>query len=324
MARSGRNTIFTYLPQILRIEETGLFIIFLLLSSLIWLVYSMDKYYHISLPVKVIYKNLPAARSLGMDTPDTMVISGKAKGFYLLRQWNKKSTTFITLDFANSASKKSIGSSELLAMIDAQLPAIRVEDVFPEMVLLSNESRKKAKIPLDYSSAFSFYSPYAMKSLSLEPDSITITASAAILDTILSWPLLPSATKDIKGDMKGYLMTAKSNSPNISLSHDSVQYSLKVDEMVEENLDIKIITKNVPDNVKVVIYPAKVNLTYQRLLSSSQSFTQEDFSVVADFQVADLKNGSQLPLKITRKPTGVGRTSLQPSIIDYIIYKNPQ
>gem|GEM_PF-5533389 len=301
-----------------------MFIIFLLLSSLIWLLHSMNKYYHISLPVKVVYKNLPASRSLGADTPDTMIISGKAKGFYLLRQWNKKNTTAITLDFAHSTSKKSIGSSELLVMIDAQLPAIRVEDVFPELVLLSNDTRKKGKIPVDYSSAFSFDSPFALKSLTLVPDSITITASAATLDTIVSWPLLPLAMKKISTDMKGYLMTTKSSSPNITLSHDSVLFNLKVDEMVEENLDIKITPKNVPDNMKVVIYPTKIKLTYQRLLSTSQAFVSEDFSVVADFQYADLKNGSQLPLKITRKPMGVGRTTLQPSIIDYIIYRNPQ
>ncbi len=320
--KSRRNSVFSFLPQFFKIEEKKLFLFFLLLSSFIWLLTSLDKYYPLIITTKILYKNIPQNLSVNIKSADTLVVKGFAKGFYhLQKKWNPK-PEIIEINFDESINKRSFKFADLEAIVESQLPYFNVTALLPAVISLETEKRNSAIIPVYY--------PYNNKddksnkifSFTFSPDSIKVLADDRVLDTLQGWPLMEIPYSVMEKKHKGYVNLEKPTHQNISLSLDSISYTIQQNELIEESIEVEIKLTNIPDNKKIIIYPTKALVTYQHTYSSDKAIEQANFEIVADFSRMDWSKESQLPLKVTRKPVGVENLRINPPIVDYIIYTN--
>jgi len=149
------------------------------------------------------------------------------------------------------------------------------------------------------------------------PDSVLVYGSKTILDTLTKIQTLEFNASDI-------YQTIDQNiglKPLIGLQYNKNHTRLywTVLQYTEKNFKIPIEVINLPNDVKVKLFPKYVSLRATLPLSFIKVVETSDFFVAVDYNDILKDKPSVLNLELLEKPSSVKKTILQPEVVNYLI-----
>ncbi|MDL2251278.1 YbbR-like domain-containing protein [Odoribacter sp. OttesenSCG-928-J03] len=281
----------------------------------------------ISYPVK--YTDFPKDKYIVNTPPQEIVIEVKAKGFVLLRHQISHAFLPITLSLNSAQTSKqpqnkeiqeyALKLNDIREKIAGQLSSsIKLISIDPEEIHLAFSKATSKKVKISPLVKYSMKKGYILKdAITCIPDSVEINGSAALLDTI----------REIRTSMWHAGEIHKNKTSDIELLYPSgvhadiksVNATVEVERFTEAKRSIPIIPLNVPDSLRIKLFPENVEITYEVGLSRYDFINDKDFRFIA---VYDPKDGSSyLQVKADMLSPFIQNLRFTPQKIEFILEK---
>jgi len=310
----------------IRINRNALiFGLFLLISSILWLLNALNKDYVERLKYPVKFTNIPKEIQIQNRLPEYLYLEVNGHGYDILSCKINYSKSPIRVNLKKTPLKRKFdGEFYLLgkdlyniaeSRIKGEVSLIRV---LPDSIHFITKPAETKKVPvklhIDYSAAKQHM---IISEPKLTPDSIEIQGIPRKLEHIQYAATENKSFLNLRGDLKRYVILKPI--PGISMQPDRIQVSIKVGEYTEASLKVPIKIINLPTNYTATSIPGKATLNLQVPISKFNSINPENFSIEADFQ--KMENGKS-KLNISKKPEFIQGIEIVPKQIQIILKKS--
>lgn len=324
------KVLLLYVKKVRYNKNVGVFLIFLILSTIFWLLNELEDVYvsNISYPVK--YTDPPKEKVFVGDLHSQLDLKIEGTGFNLLEYRIGKQ--LMPIEFSvNSYDLNTIGEGQeekyyiltnsIRSSLAQQLSSdLNILDISPDTLFFQFAKETQKKLPVVSTIDYSFDKQLMLKGdISIEPDSVTVIGPTKILDTI-------SEIKTEHKKLEGITQTTFITVP-LKKHHSQLQYSVKtvnitipVEQFTEGEMRKELVVKNLPDSVVLRTFPRTIRITYLVGLSNYENLIPELFKATVDYKDIE-KDSDKIPVKIEKTPDYLKSYSYNPHKVDYIIEK---
>jgi len=300
------------------------FLFFLLLAIVFWVLTKFSKEYEATVEAKINYRALPQEALLAEDNPTSFTFDLTANGFeFLFYKLNEPTVTLNLNEYYESGQKEIvIDKAELTRLVTSQLEKnVAVKNVSIDGLVVDLNLIEIKKVPLLPSVEISYKSGYkAVDSVMLDPDSISVSGPAKLLEEIDSLVTNTLKLNNIDQSVTGEVAVNFPKNEGVTLKPQVVNYSLEVAEFAQQKIDIPITLINVPEGVNIKLIPKKATLTFSISIEDFNSVSVSDFKMVCNYNERNEDGNFMLP-KLVEKPDDILDIELETKKIDFLIFK---
>lgn len=307
-------------------RKLKVFFIFLILTSIIWLLLELSKSYTSSVAFNVEYQNVPDDKLLQSAPDSELNIVVNSPGFTLLKY--KISKPKIILNLSNLVQKNDqfylLPNSQISSMntqISGETSVVRVlkDTIFLE--LGKNISKKVPVVPnldIKFKLGYNF-----VEEVDVIPDSIIITGAEKYVDSI----------RDIKTDLlklsevyesieANLLLEIPFEKNQLKLSVYEVELIGRVDKFTEGTFKLPVVIINEPEGIEINPFPKEIEVVYQVALSNFNLINENSFNIVFDYnEFANDTLIHHLAPKILQQSKYIHSLKIIPNQIEFLIQK---
>jgi len=295
------------------------FILFLVLTFIVWFIIQMVKTYNYSSNLKVEIDDLP--KYIILDSSMKRVdVKLKASG---LKLWGHNlSSKIIKLnfrDFKKDTSSLILSSTSLKNKIandfkfDDESVSLNEERI---KFSYRNKSTKMVvispNITVDYKAGYN-----SLSDLQISPDSILISGPITKLNKINKVNTSEMILKDVRDTIDAEINLEKPLN-GIDISKQKVNYFLPVQKFSENTLMVDIKTINVPDSLNLTTYPDTAKVSFLISLKSFDKVSALDFEIICDYNKRFQADEIMIP-QLKKFPPNVLNPKLNINKVDYLI-----
>lgn len=300
------------------------FIVFLFLASVFWMLTKFSKQDVASVGATISYVNIPQGYMLDENTIQDFSFNVNATRFEFLGYVFKKLSIKIDVGaYFNETTKTArVDGAALEKLILNQV----VDDGFvtqlslPElMITLEPLSFKKVpilgQVSISYDVGFD-----AMGPLQIKPDSVTITGSKQLLDTIVSITTTPIELSDISASFRQVISVESISNATATISPKTVTISQNVSEFSQKILMVPVTMINQPSQGNFKLLPASIRVAFNVPVDRFNEITLEDFTITCDYNSRDREDNFLIPV-VQQMPANITGVEMETKKIDLLIFK---
>ncbi|MDX6747187.1 hypothetical protein SHK09_10325 [Polaribacter sp. PL03] len=300
------------------------FIVFLLVSILIWLLITLSKEYVTTIVFPINYSNISQNKILQATPVKELEIVVKTNGFKILR--TRVNTKNITINASTLIKKK--GTKHYLLVknqkqnILKQMPSgVVLQEVIKDTLFLDVGSLVSRKLRLKPNVKIKYHVGYDLsEEIKVKPDSILVSGPENYISEINSIALLPIELEDVKSDFIRKAAIKKPNGiKNLKFESKEITISGKVEKFTEGTLNVRYRITNVPDGITLNTLSKEVEFTFIVGLSSFNKINKNSILIDCDYNMAVSNNLSYLIPKLVHKPSEIKSYKIIPNKIDFLI-----
>lgn len=303
------------------VSEKGTFAAFVLLAAVVWVLSALSKEYTLEIPVTIDYVNLPSDKVATAPLEKALFVTVKGDGRSLIRKNRSARKNGVKLDLSKSASNNQIAVTSLIPQIAEQFSGLVISGIQPDSLVLKFVEAQTKMVPLIAKHDLNFASQFDLGTITLRPDSVSVTGPTKIVDQIDNWNTETISYTDLSESKTGQVKLASPEQMGLSFASNEVNYTLSVNEFTEKVVEVDIRAVNLPENKKVILYPNKAELTFQLTTENYKMIDAAFFEVEADFAGKVPADVNQVKLKLATQPLEARNARLEPSFVEFIIYK---
>lgn len=297
------------------------FLVCLLLSGSIWLVYNLSQPHSSIVSQEVVAESSLEGRTARSSDAVTMAARVEASGFRLLMiglrrgavtvRFNPEDLTPLEGDYFD------ISASQLLRYsVDIYGPGSRVEAFLFDKASFRFIPENHRKIAVKPVCLPSFRAQYAQVSpLVVKPDSIMVYGPSEVLDRLDEVFTSTISLSDLHGNVHGEVRLE--TPAGTRLSENKVEYSMEVSRYVEIAVEAQVATRNVPPGVSLRVYPSSVKAVFRcvfPLINDPRGLVS--FSV--DYGEFLRSITGRCMVRTSSLPKGVISCSIEPEVVECV------
>jgi YbbR domain-containing protein len=236
-------------------ERMVVFIVSLILALCLWLMVNLSRDYNLNIQLPVSLGAVPEDRALADKLPESATVSVWGEGWKLINIYNNPPV--INVDVNDE-------QVNLYSQVQQQMniPRVEVQKVQPLILSLKLEERITKKVPVNPNIKVSFEEQYGFAgSPEIQPDSITISGAASLIQNIHEWSTDSVHFTDISQDLSR-VVALETKNELISLSQNQVIFNADVAQFTEGQAEVKISTKGFPEEIDVNFSPPSISIKY--------------------------------------------------------------
>ncbi|MBQ2322768.1 MAG: hypothetical protein II375_09490 [Bacteroidales bacterium] len=304
------------------------FMLFLVLSVLIWHVEKLRQTYTVTTRLAIDCVDVPTGYVTDPDMGKSITTTIEGNGFSILKMYltdsRKIEVSVAPLRrYAEGGSIWSIYVPRRLAGQKTKIPEhLKIVDVLTDTVmiqLLTVSQRRVPVVPRDNIAI----SPQRTLSAprKVRPDSVTVTATSNILDTLTAvWTaaLQPTTISDTTTVSLPLLLprTATADADHVEVEYDVEPYT-------EKRIYVPITGVDLPSGYSCRIFPPSARLTFSVGLSRFDMADEKAFRIVASFRrIRPGDKDSRVRLDLVGAPGFVENVTMTPSFAEFILEKD--
>lgn len=299
-------------------HETLTFLVFLFIAALMWVVMSLDDETQRDLRMPVEITHVPDSVTMISDVPADIYVSMRSKGSQILKQ-KLGGIPAVKIDYRVYKTRNSISltPAEMKGIVRSALgTSAQIVAVSPDSLnlLFTRRAPKRlpvkadvqvvpgprftlVKAPVSAVDSVSVYSigalPYSLTSIKTEPLRLdNVNAPTSVMVKLIA----PKGTRVIP---------------------DSVAVKVEVEPLIIKQRKVVVRTTNVPSNLRLITFPAQVDVHYMVPMSLYQH-TDPKFVVTADYH--DIShNGNKVKLRLSGVPAELQNVTMATDSVEYIL-----
>ena len=294
-------------------REFLVFLLFLLVSFIIWYLTTMRGEYEMEYSPKLRLKNVPEDMIVIEPLPEQMHVVLKDKGDELLKYKARRSFKEVVIDYRqypNMAGRTAIYGRELAKLIGAQLSSsTQLVSLSLDTLQFYVASARGVKVPVRVNGRIEADNQHAIQRVNIIPDSVTVYATEAYLDTL-------KAVSTPKVNHVGL-----SDSLNQTLTLGGGRHGA-VSPYVTKMLEVPIEGYLFPFGMSLKTFPSKAKVTFRVSLEDYGWVSEKDFVLQVHYtQIQDNPLGKVSP-RLAIQPSCVHNVKIEPSEVDYLVEVN--
>lgn len=222
----------------------------------------------------------------------------------------------------SDSSLKFVTNDDIRSQVEQQMPKdFHFVSLKPDTILLDFGASSTKKVPLVINHKITFAKQYRMASApGISPDSITITGSAALVDTINCVYTETLQLENVKDSSRREKV--KILKPNgITCPLTSAIVTLRAEKYTEGSVEVPIKQLNVPENVRLRIFSPKAVIKFNVGWNNYNRVNAEMFGVAVDYNdLNGIAKPHQLTIHLTKAPDNIGVTNITivPQTVEYL------
>ncbi len=305
-------------------REFLIFLFFLALSAVFWLMLTLNETYEQEVEVPVRMSNVPSDIMLTSEETDTIRVVIRDRGVTLLSYIYGDALRKVEADFKSydlSGGTGTIPATELAKIVQNHLAASsKIVSIKPDKLHYYYTSGSFKRIPVRWRGRVIPEHLYFLSHVSYEPDSVTVYASEERLDSIT---MAYTETLNHVGFRDTLAIDCKLRKlEGVKIVPDHVKTTFYTDVLTEESIDdIPIEGINLPPNMTLRTFPAKVSVKFVTGVNVYRTLSAKDFTVVADYDELRDQQTEKCNLYLQKVPQGITRATLVTKQVDYLIEK---
>lgn len=303
------------------------FLLFLLLSILIWHIEKLRQTYTVTTRLEIVCEDIPLGYITDPQHNKTITTTLESNGFSLLKMYltdcRKIKVPVKPLRRLSSGGNMwAIYVPRRLAGQKTGLPeSIKIIDVLTDTVMIPLLTVYQRKLPVLVCDNVTLAPQRTLSApRKVTPDSVVVTATSNILDTMVAVPTQeqqPITISDTTITNLNIILpeTASANANQVTVEYD-------VEPFTEKRISVPIVGVNIPNGYTCKIFPPSAKLTFNVGLSKFESSNEKAFRVIANFK--NVKPGgkdSRIRLTLASSPDFAQNITYSPSFAEFILEK---
>ena len=314
----------------LKVDRNGfIFLVFLVLSTGFWFLNALQKDYTTIIEYPIKFTNTPKGYILKDNRTKKLQLKVNAGGFNIISYYLSASFSPLTIEVSEmkqiSDDKKSefyLISSKYFRSLNGQLSSdLQLLEISPDTLFVNLFPLKAKKIPISANIETLFEKQYLQGGkLIINPDSVTVSGDAAIVDSIKEVFTEHTVFNNLKDTLIANL--SLENIEGVKLSVTSTSVTIPVEPFTESTILIPIIAKNVPDSFRFKAFPPEIKVSFRVSLSRFEEIKAGDFLAAIYFtNEPGNDNNQRLKVKLEKYPDGLYFMDYSPLFIEYLLEK---
>ncbi len=303
-----------------------IFGLFLVISTILWLLTTLNKDYVEQLKYPVKFTNIPKSYQGKTDLPENLKLEVSGHGYNILSYKINYSKPPIIINLKEINPRKSrngqvfILGKDLEQLADNRIKGeIMLNKVRPDTIFFIKQQTASKKVPvisqIDYSAADQHI---IVAEAEITPDSILISGAPEIINSTDSVFTEQKSYKNITGETLRFVNLKKQN--DIHYYPNKVQVSIIADKYTENSIKAPVTFNNLPDSLEVSSIPGKINIRFRVPVSKYKTIQPSDFRLIADFNA--IRNG-KAKVNLSIYPSWIEDIHLSQNEVQ-VILKNKQ
>ena len=303
-------------------KEFLIFLFFLFLSSVFWLMMTLNETYEQEINVPVRLVNVPKNVVLTSDITDTVRVTVRDKGYALAAYMYGDRVAPISVNYAAYANRQAgyglVPSADLLKMVNQRFAgSSKVVQVKPDRLDFSFNYGLSRRLPVRMAGYVVPGRSYYLARTRFWPDVVTVYASKRTLDSLRFIKTVPINIVNF-GDTV-IQTVALEKIKGVKIVPSVVRIGLYPDILTEESIDVPVKAINMPDGKVLRTFPSRVKVSFIVGASMFRDVNADQFSVVVDYNELMEHPSDKCNIYLKSSPHGVRGARLQINQVDYLI-----
>lgn len=305
-----------------RTRSVLLYISFVIISAVFWsfLTFNRDVQLDVEVPVEM---SLPKNVHLLAKVPDTLTVTVKDRGYrfltYLFQKTPKLTLRFT--DYSDGNSNFKIDQSHLKKALARILHKnATIVSVLPESINIKFTDLPGKKVPVKTDIIVEPREDYTRYGALLQSqDSVLVFSDAKTLSEINEVYTYHVEETDLTDTLRRRVTIAPINGTVIEPR--AIDIVVPIEKLKSQTRNVKIVVRNAPRGVKMLLFPSDVEVTYR----SPVSRITEDAGITAvvDYNSVDNSTpGNKVKVMIGETPASYQDVKLSHDSVEYIIERH--
>lgn len=305
-------------------QEVLTFLTFVLIAAFFWVIETASEENDATFYVEFNVVNQPANTVFTTQLPKELKVSVKDKNINLINYSYKNKIEPLAVDFTSyndALGNFRISGAELQALLINQLsPSTQITALSPSLIDAKFAITKGKTVPIVFSSDITAAPNYRCLTPVLTPDSVTIHAPNAILDTISMITTDFYEAHNLKDTLNItlplQLAVGVKSSPTIT------NIMIPVARFVEKTFTgVQVEVIDLPADCELSIFPNRIDFSCLVDFSHYADITEEDFYLTVSYNSIKSSDQKYIPIEIISyaNPGLVSNIQLHTSEVEYII-----
>lgn len=285
MSQASFNRLGKWFKKISRAlfnHQVGVFLIFLVISTFLWFVTSLNEEVNRQLTCRIKLYDVPDSVTLISQPPTHLSASVRVRGTQLLRQLigSERVIDINFRDYANH-NRMSVPKTSLLELVQSVFgDDSQVQGLYPDSIGLLYTTLPPTKVPVDVKvTASTTPNLHIMTPITAVQDSVKVYAINDISKRIKS---IPTADIHIENVDKTSVIRVPLRAPaGTRAVPDSVDIKISVEPYITINRIMPIEPVNVPPTYEMNLSPEKIKVSYR--VPRSMKNNLPEINVIADY-----------------------------------------
>lgn len=300
-------------------KDVLLYLLCFLIAFVFWLFQALDSDAQRDFRVPVEITEMPDSVTLIGNFPSGIDVSVKGKESQLLRfEWGGLSA--IKLKWSECADDSRFSVSQ--AKLDTRLRdyfgvSVNILACRPDSISMLYSSQPGRKVKLIVAADVQPDFRYVISGpVTASSDSVMVYSSTDLPHSLTSVETEPLIRSGLKDSMR-YEVKVKPI-PGVRIIPDKVTVMVPVEPLISKKTDVTVTVTNLPEGLRLVTFPPKVELTY--LVPISNYNDDYPFKAFVDYDDAR-KGRKKIPVALASVPSLFRSASIRPDSVEYIIEK---
>jgi len=306
-------------------REVATFFAFLVVASLMWLMYTIGSQREMTIPAPVVYYGVPDDVKLDKPLPTEISFTIEEDGSQLL---NYLFTVLDTIEidlsdqFASKRAHKEI-KINYLPYVEEKMNVIstscNIVNLEPALYTSSYSKVYTRRVPVRLTSHINTLLQYTLRdSVRIEPSEVLIRGDRKAIDTVRA--IYVDSVRQLFRQSK--VVSARLiNPPGVELLTHNVRLHVDIERQTEKSFTLPIEQVNVPNNVNIHLFPKEAEVVFSVGLSRFNALSDDDYHVIFDYNNVDtLHHTSRLRLMKEGGENNIPYR-ITPGEVEYLIEK---
>jgi hypothetical protein len=300
------------------------FLFFLFLSFCFWFANALNKERETNINLPVRYIGLPQDIAITNRPPNTIVITVAEEGLRLF-SYRRSNITPLILDVNKNfdgQKKMVIGREQIYSGLSSKLLATTsVIKINPDSIVIEVDKLHSKVLPIELVADIKTASQYyIMNDIRVIPDSVTVSGTFRQLDTLTSVKTEAIVLNKLDNSVSSEYRLQTLDFLRYSV--DNVSVEIDVDRFTEKQITIPVTVANVPEDMRVVIFPATVQVAYNVGMSLFNTIKEDDISVIFDCEELIADNDGKIKLKLQIDTKNIFNVRVEPDEVEFLLENN--
>lgn len=299
-----------------------IFLFFLVLSSVFWLMMTLNETYEQEISVPMSLTNVPDDVVITTDLDTALRVTVRDKGYRLIGYLYGDSVKGVKINFNAYANKTSeqgvVPSADLQKMAYRSLVnSSKIVSVAPDKVAFYFNYGLSKSVPVVMDGKVDAGRSYYLAQTRFWPRSVTVYANKQLLDSIKSVKTEPLQISNLTDTVIRDVNIAKKR--GVKCVPSKVRIGLYPDILTEESMEVPIRAINVPEGMTMRMFPSRVKVKFVVGVGIYRNINAEQFDVVADYNEIANQKRDKCDISLLRSPVSVRSPQLEIKQVDYLI-----
>ncbi len=329
MMAQNKHFIYDLLKRVSNKSQTSkgrdvlIFFVFLCIASIFWLLSNLNNEIeeNIAIPIEII--EIPDSITILNEIPTNINVSIKEKGTtiikYMIGELPPIKVKFLDYSFGRKYSERFLLKKTDIEQLVRQYfwNGIHITSIQPDSIRINYTSAISQKIKININTDVHSHFQYIINGeIKANTDSV-LTYKISETDTTIS----VVDTELIKlTELKDTTIVSAHIKPikGFKIVPEKISITIPVEPLIAKKQSIIIKTMNVPNNIDLILFPQKAEISY--LLPMSKYNASNEIIVFADYNYLQTNNNvHKIPLNISDTPDNFRNIELLTDSVEFII-----